>query len=138
MKEDGSLVGAGVSSKRQRAVPVAADQRIGGSTHEAGSVRRRSGFGGSQRLGVVPGHPRTRIDGDCGDVALQGDEVVERLALVQFRGMDQAHEQVADAPGRVGQREPERKPPGQAPDRSRVRRRPGLFPVRCLIIRTSL
>jgi hypothetical protein len=30
-------------------------------------------------------------------VALQRDEVVEGLDLVQFGGMDQAHEQVADA-----------------------------------------
>ena len=29
-------------------------------------------------------------------MALQGDEVVEWLDLVQFRGMNQAHEQIAD------------------------------------------
>ena len=30
-------------------------------------------------------------------MALQSDEIVERLDLVQFRGMNQAHEQIADS-----------------------------------------
>jgi hypothetical protein len=66
------------------------------------SVRRRFSLVGGgdldsgQSLGIVPGHPRGRIKGDCGNVALQGDEVVERLDLVQFGGMDQAHEEVTD------------------------------------------
>ena len=66
------------------------------------SVRRRFSLvgGGSlgvgQRLGIVPRHPGGRIECNGGHMALQGDEVVERLDLVQFRGMNQAHEQIAD------------------------------------------
>ena len=47
--------------------------------------------------GVVPGHPGRRIQRHLGRVAQQGNEVVERLDLVEFGGMDQGHEQITDA-----------------------------------------
>jgi len=62
----------------------------------AGSVRR--GFGGQarQRRGVIPGHPGRRVECHRGGMALQRDQVIKRRHLVQFRGMDQTHEQIAD------------------------------------------
>ena len=49
-----------------------------------------------QRLEVVPGHPRRRIGRQFACVPLQLGEVVERIGVGQFAGVDQAHEQIAD------------------------------------------
>ena len=49
-----------------------------------------------QRLAVIPGHPFRRLLFQLLGVLLQLREVVERIGFVQFAGMDQAHEQIAD------------------------------------------
>ena len=46
---------------------------------------------------VVPGHPPLRAGCDLVAVPLQLGQVVERVGLFQLAGVDQAHEQVADA-----------------------------------------
>ena len=57
-----------------------------------GGVGREAG----QSLGVAPRHPGHGVECDRGLMALQGHQVVEGLHVVQLRGMDQAHEEVAD------------------------------------------
>ena len=47
-----------------------------------------------QGLPVVPGHPRCWILRQLSRVFLQLREVVERIGVIQFAGMDQAHEQI--------------------------------------------
>src|SRR5579871_6046794 len=51
---------------------------------------------------VVPGHPQLRSDRNLLDVPLQLGQVIERVGVVQLAGVDQAHEQVADAGAVLG------------------------------------
>jgi hypothetical protein len=46
-------------------------------------------------LAVIPRHPGRRILGQLFGVFLQFDEVFEGIGVVQFAGMDQAHEQIS-------------------------------------------
>jgi hypothetical protein len=50
-----------------------------------------------QRGLVVPRHPRTRVARDVFMVPLQGDQILERRDAVEFGGVDEAHEHIADA-----------------------------------------
>jgi hypothetical protein len=45
-------------------------------------------------LAVIPRHPCLRILGQLDGVFLQLGEIVEGIGVVQFAGVDQAHEQV--------------------------------------------
>ncbi len=56
------------------------------------------GVGGKarQRRSVIPRHPGGRVEGHRGGMAQQCHQIVKGLHLVQFRGMNQTHEQVAD------------------------------------------
>jgi len=45
-------------------------------------------------LAVIPRHPCRRILGQLGGVLLQLGEIVEGIGVVQFAGVDQAHEQI--------------------------------------------
>ena len=58
----------------------------------SGSSRRCRQAG--QRSLVIPRHPLPRILGQFGGMLLQLGQVVERIPARQFRGVDQAHEQV--------------------------------------------
>lgn len=64
-----------------------ADRLIGGL--RVGVLR------GERRL-VVPGHPGGGVRGDLVGMTPEGDQVFERGHVVQFGGMGQAHEGVAD------------------------------------------
>ena len=67
---------------------------------------RQAGSRSGRRVAVVPGHPELGAGRKCVGVPLQLGQVVERIGLVQLAGVDQAHEQVADAgpvPGLVEQ-----------------------------------
>jgi len=46
---------------------------------------------------VVPGHPLRRVYGHFRRMPEQLRQVVERIDLIQFAGVDQAHEEVAHA-----------------------------------------
>jgi hypothetical protein len=64
----------------------------------AGRLGRRVGTG-TRSCGrglVVSRHPVGGVFCDCGGVALECEEVVERGDMIQFSGVDQAHEDVAD------------------------------------------
>src|SRR5262249_31451460 len=50
-----------------------------------------------QSLAVIPGHPQLGTGRDPVGVPLQLRQVVERVGLIHLAGVDQAHEQVADA-----------------------------------------
>ena len=88
--------------------------QIGAVTHVAGRRPARSCFsrhrnlltghssrGGQSRLiqrrTVVPGHPSAGVLGQFIGVALQLGQVVERIAAARLAGVNQTHEQVADA-----------------------------------------
>jgi hypothetical protein len=59
---------------------------------------RRCGRGQSrQRLAVIPRHPFRRLLFQLLGVLLQRREVIERIRFVQFAGVDQTHEQIADS-----------------------------------------
>jgi hypothetical protein len=49
-----------------------------------------------RRLAVVPGHPLRGTALQLLGVPLQLGQIVERIDAVQFAGVDQAHEQIAD------------------------------------------
>ena len=56
----------------------------------------RSGRGEPcQRVAVIPGHPFRRLLSQLVGVALQFDQVLERVGSVQFARMDQTHKQIA-------------------------------------------
>src|SRR5215472_2028487 len=61
---------------------------------EPNLVRRKSSWASAafERLPIIPGHPLRGLGRDCRGVALQLREVVERVGVAQFAGMDQAHE----------------------------------------------
>ena len=62
---------------------------------------RRCGRGQPrQRLAVIPRHPLRWMLLQFFGVPLQLGEIVERIGSVQFAGVDQTHEQIAD-PGAV-------------------------------------
>jgi hypothetical protein len=44
---------------------------------------------------VVPGHPLRRVYGHLRRIPEQLRQVVERIDLIQFAGVDQAHEEIA-------------------------------------------
>src|ERR1035441_2412114 len=46
---------------------------------------------------IVPRHPVGGGRGDDGGVTLSGDQILARGDLVQFGGVDQTHEDIADA-----------------------------------------
>ncbi len=64
-----------------------ADRLIGG--FRAGVLR------GKRRL-VVPGHPVGGVRGDRVGMALECHQILKRGHVVQFGGVDQAHERIAD------------------------------------------
>ena len=47
-----------------------------------------------QLLAIIPGHPLRWVGRQLSRVTLQLGEVVERIGLTQFAGVDQTHEQV--------------------------------------------
>jgi len=61
-------------------------------------ILRGSGRGQPrQRLAVIPGHPLRRTTLQLLSVPLQLSQIIERIGSVQLAGVDQAHEQIADA-----------------------------------------
>ena len=50
-----------------------------------------------ERLAVIPGQKAFGMSRDFGGVTEQFAQVIERVDLVQFAGVDQAHKHVADA-----------------------------------------
>jgi len=68
---------------------------------EAGSgawtLSGRQALAGFERAEVVPRHPVGGGGGQLARVLLQFGEVVERIGAVELAGVDEAHEQVADA-----------------------------------------
>ena len=61
----------------------------------AGPMRNPARTGLLKGLTIIPSHPLCRILGQFGTVFLELGEVVEGISVVQFAGMDQAHEQIA-------------------------------------------
>ena len=53
-------------------------------------------FGVRESLAKVPWHPLRGAQGEFPGMALQLDQVVERVDAAQLAGVDQAHEQIAD------------------------------------------
>ena len=53
------------------------------------------------RLLIIPGHPRGGMGHDAFEVLLQFGEVVKGIDVIQFAGVNQTHEHVADL-GTVG------------------------------------
>jgi len=53
-------------------------------------------FQGGEGYLVVPGHPVGGGFGDPVGVLCEGDEVVEGVLVLDFAGVDDAHEEVAD------------------------------------------
>ena len=49
-----------------------------------------------QSFAIVPRHPFRRPGGQFLGMALQLDQVVERVDAAQLAGVDQAHEQITD------------------------------------------
>src|ERR1039458_4089718 len=67
--------------------------------HRAYRLGGRVGAGVDLREGrlVVPGHPFGGVRADRRGMALESDEVFKRGDLVQLGGVDEAHENIADA-----------------------------------------
>jgi hypothetical protein len=67
---------------------------VGAESIRCGVSRR--GRAAGQGDGVVPRYPGGGVECHRGGTALQGHQIVEGFDLVQFRGMDHAHEEVSD------------------------------------------
>src|ERR1022692_1714713 len=83
-------------STKIRVLPARMRNAVG---HRAYRLGGRVGAGVDLREGrlVVPGHPVGGVRADRRGMALESDEVFKRGDLVQLGGVDEAHENIADA-----------------------------------------
>src|SRR5271155_5579159 len=63
-------------------------------TYLPGRIRTRRMSG--ERGLIVPRHPSRGVRSEFGGMALQGDQILERSDVIEFGGVDQAHEHVTD------------------------------------------